>query len=102
MAHTCHAYKCSRRVKPEPLMCKHHWTMVPRKLQRAVWATYRDGQCDDWQITQEYADAAKGAITAVAEAEGYTLTGKEPELTLYDALVRTPEPETNEQGRLDL
>ena len=32
---------------------------APSGLDR-VWATYRPGQCDDWNITHEYAELVQG------------------------------------------
>lgn len=67
--HHCHARGCGAHVKPEYLMCRRHWFMVPMDLRGRVWATYRDGQCsslpsNEWQI------AAERAINAVAAKEG--------------------------------
>lgn len=89
MSHTCHAYRCKRAVKPEFFMCVQHWRQVPAALKARIWATYRPGQCDDKRITQKYGDAAKASIRAVADAEGFQMTGEEPELKLYDYLTGT-------------
>jgi len=70
-AHICHALGCSVRCKPEFLLCGRHWGLVPAKLQRAVWATYRRGQCDDKDPSEEWHEAADAAIAAVALQEGY-------------------------------
>lgn len=78
MAHTCHAIACDVEVPPAMLMCKSHWFRVPLKLRNRVWAEYHNG------ITKAYCAAAKAAVTAVAEAEGRTVTGRERELLLYD------------------
>lgn len=67
--HHCHARGCSTPTKPEMLMCFKHWRMVPRDLQRAVWATYRPGQCDDKRPSPEWHAAADAAIAAVAQKE---------------------------------
>jgi hypothetical protein len=38
-----------------------HWRAVPKVLQKAVWDTYREGQCDDkrpsgwWHLAADYA-----------------------------------------------
>lgn len=69
-AHHCHAVGCEVAVPPELLMCRVHWAMVPKRLQRAVWAHYRKGQCDDKSPSREWLDAADAAILAVAAAEG--------------------------------
>lgn len=50
-------------------MCKRHWGMVPRVLQKAVWLHYREGQCDDKRPSREWFDAADAAINAVADRE---------------------------------
>lgn len=52
------------------LMCSHHWYMVPKSLQDAVWATYVAGQEVRKDPTREYLVAARNAINAVAEKEG--------------------------------
>jgi len=43
--------------------------MVPRELQKAVWAHYRPGQAHEQQSTQESIQAALAAIKAVAARE---------------------------------
>lgn len=68
--HHCHARGCGVACKPEMLMCRRHWFMVPPALRRAVWATYRPGQCDDMQPSTEWHAAADAAIAAVAKQEG--------------------------------
>lgn len=78
MAHTCHAIECEVPVPPAMLMCKPHWFRVPLALRNRVWKEYNNG------ITKAYCAAAKAAVTAVAEKEGRTVTGREPELLLYD------------------
>lgn len=69
-AHTCHATLCKTRCPPTYLMCPRHWRMVPTRLQRLVWATYREGQCRDKRPSREWHQAADAAIAAVALAEG--------------------------------
>jgi hypothetical protein len=71
--HTCHARECDKPVKPEMLMCFVHWRMVPRVIQRAVWAAYRVGQCDDKKPSEAWHRAADAAIGAVARREGKKL-----------------------------
>ena len=51
-------------------MCLAHWRRVPRPIQRAVWATYRPGQCDDRSPSAAWHDAADAAIGFVARLEG--------------------------------
>jgi len=63
-------------------MCKKHWYMVPAPIRAKIWATYRHGQCDDWKISEKYAEAAEAAIRAVAKLEGRP----EPDVSMYDIL----------------
>jgi hypothetical protein len=77
--HTCHARDCGTPVKPELLMCLRHWRMVPRAIQRAVWSTYRPGQCDDKQPSLEWHRAADAAIGFVARLERRSLLRSERE-----------------------
>lgn len=86
MAHTCHAIACEKPVPPQMLMCKKHWFMVPLKLRNRVWATYRDGQCDTFDPSSAYCQAAKAAVLAVAEHEGRSVNPKDPKILLYDML----------------
>jgi len=67
-------------------MCRKHWFMVPARMRDRIWATYRRGQCDDWQPSKEYCDTAKAAIIEVARKEGLTIDFRDPKLLLYDAL----------------
>lgn len=78
MAHTCHAIACDAEVPPSMLMCRRHWFQVPYGLRRSVWIQYEKG------ITKKYCEVAKAAVIAVAEKEGRTVTGDEPEVKLYD------------------
>lgn len=68
-AHHCHARGCTTPCKPEMLMCLKHWRMVPLNLQRAVWAHYRPGQCDDKRPSEAWHKAADAAILAVFQKE---------------------------------
>jgi hypothetical protein len=79
MTHRCHARDCETPVKPELLMCLRHWRMVSKPIQRAVWATYRSGQCDDKRPSREWHRAASAAIGFVARAEGKLVTKAELE-----------------------
>jgi len=53
--------------------------MVPKPLRDRIWATYRPGQCDDWQPSAAYCDTAIEAVKAVAAKEGL-----EPNVRLYE------------------
>jgi hypothetical protein len=77
LPHRCHARGCSVEVKPELLMCLAHWRRVPSKIQRAVWAAYRPGQCDDKQVSKEWLLAADAAIGHVALKNGGKISENE-------------------------
>lgn len=84
MPHTCHAIDCNTKVPPEMFMCRKHWFMLPKINRNLIWSTYRIGQCDDWNPSKAYCDIAKKCVEFIARREGKQLTGKEPELVLYD------------------
>lgn len=86
MAHHCHAACCTAKVPPAMLMCRKHWFMVPKAVRDRVWATYRDGQCDDWRITHAYAEAARSAVRSVAVREGRTEEEIKDACRVYDML----------------
>lgn len=91
MAHTCHATGCTKNVPPEMFMCKKHWFSLPKSMRNAIWATYRPGQCDDWNITHEYAEAARTAVCYLAQKEGV-----ESDTRVYDML--DPKRNTDAKG----
>ena len=71
--HTCHARACARPVRPQLLMCARHWGQVPLTIQRAVYAAYREGQCDDMNPSKAWHRAADAAIGYVAVKDRQTL-----------------------------
>jgi hypothetical protein len=94
MSHHCHAAGCEAHVPPRMLMCRRHWSMVPRAKQSRIWATYRAGQCDDWMISHAYAEAARDAVRTVAEKEGVRGEPLRAALMVYDMLDPGPAPGT--------
>ncbi len=84
MSHTCHAVDCKTNVPPEMFMCKRHWFMVPKPLRDRVWTTYRPGQCDDWNPSLGYCNAAQEAVIAVAKLEGKAEVNERDEVKLYN------------------
>ena len=63
MSHTCHAIGCNAPCKPEHLMCKKHWAMVPASRKEAVYREYRSGQCNlNPMPSPQWHDAADCAI----------------------------------------
>lgn len=78
--HLCHAYGCVNGVPPALLMCRQHWRMVPSKLQRLIWATYRPGQEKDKKPSPEYMLVQRGAIWSVFVQEGRCRWNDVPEV----------------------
>lgn len=70
--HHCHATGCEIPVPPRMLMCKRHWLWVHPLLRKEVFRTYRPGQCDDKQPSEEWRTAAFAAVGYVALREGRT------------------------------
>lgn len=68
-AHRCHARNCATRCRPTYLLCPAHWRLVPRPIQSAVYATYRNGQCGDIpsEAWHQAADAAIGFVSALED-----------------------------------
>lgn len=54
-------------------MCLPHWRMVPRVLQRKVWAAYVPGQEIRKDPTRAYLEIAREVIAAVAAKEARAL-----------------------------
>ena len=71
LPHTCHALGCFVPVPPAMWGCRAHWAMVPRKLQRALWAEYVDGQETTKTPTAAYLRAAARCVESVAQTEGF-------------------------------
>ncbi len=69
MSHTCHAQACKKAVSPKMLMCARHWRMVPKRVQRWVWATYQKGQETTKTPESRYLVAHFAAVIAVAVRE---------------------------------
>lgn len=67
--HLCHAKRCKTAVPEAMLMCRRHWAMVPKWLQRKVWAVYVPGQEITKTPTGEYLEVAQEAIDYVDAAE---------------------------------
>lgn len=77
MGHTCHARGCDVEVVPEKLMCRAHWAMVPKGIQRDVRKHYRAGQCDDKRPSASWHQAADVAIGWVSLKTGEKLRKNE-------------------------
>lgn len=69
-SHICHAIGCAKVVPPRMLFCLWHWRMVPKALQRKVWATYVDGQEVRKDPTDDYLEVQREVVAYVAKREG--------------------------------
>lgn len=58
-AHTCHWPGCTKQVPPAMWGCSMHWFKLPQKLRNMIWRTYRVGQEEDLEVSQEYLTAAQ-------------------------------------------
>lgn len=81
VGHHCHATGCEVPVAPRLFMCRDHWFSLPFRLRSRILTAYRPGQYDDWEISHEYASAAREAVELVAKKEG-----REPDTRIYDLL----------------
>lgn len=57
--HHCHWPGCDRKVPPAVWGCKKHWAMLPKDLQRKVWAAFRPGQEETKTPSRTYVDVAR-------------------------------------------
>jgi hypothetical protein len=64
----CFAEGCETRISRRLLMCKPHWSLVPKQLQIKVCSTLAAWQVGDSPVA--YINAIKRARIAVAEAHG--------------------------------
>ena len=68
--HCCHARKCTVQVPRKMFMCRRHWAMLPKPLQRAVWREYNEGQENGAaEVTKAYLDVTAEAIAFIVELE---------------------------------
>lgn len=76
--HTCRAKCCTIQCPNHILMCKPHWSMVPKDIQREVYSAWKDynntvantSNKDFAQIRLRYLLAVKSAVDVVAVKEG--------------------------------
>lgn len=71
MSHPCHADNCDVEIDPSRLACLKHWRMVPRALQKELWAEYVPGQEDRKDPTPEYLVVQERCVVAIAVKEGH-------------------------------
>lgn len=74
MRHECHAVRCDVPVPERMFMCRRHWAMVPRAMQREVWGVYVEGQEVRKDPTDAYLATTRRVRLHVAELEGIELT----------------------------
>ena len=65
-AHHCHAPGCGASVPPKMFACRRHWFALPRAIQLAIWAEYRNGQERDKQPSLRYMAVQTAARAVLA------------------------------------
>lgn len=60
----CGAMPCDRWCGANHLMCAHHWAMVPKEIQRRIYAAYRSQEYREGDTT-EHSLAVYDAVKAV-------------------------------------
>jgi len=73
VSHDCAIPNCTRPAKDHQLMCWPHWCRVPKALNRAVFAAYRNLRSDPGTY-RAARGAAVAAVVAKETAEGPTAT----------------------------
>lgn len=64
-ADRCALPGCGTRIDPTRLMCRHHWSLLPKQIRDRVWATWRSGQA---ATSCEHRHAVSQAIAACRTA----------------------------------
>lgn len=62
MSHRCPGPACPEIIPNSLLMCRHHWGLVPKHLQLAVYRAYKRGR---GLYTAELTAAQDAAIASV-------------------------------------
>lgn len=57
--HGCHWPGCEKQVPPAMWGCKPHWFRLPERLRSAIWWSYRPGQGQRMDPSEDYLDAAR-------------------------------------------
>jgi hypothetical protein len=71
VSHTCPVQVCVLVVGDDDrLMCPTHWHMVPRPLQRAVWAAWKNGKGFGTVALAAAQSAAISAVDATLQGAG--------------------------------
>ena len=69
--HPCRAHGCDEAVPARSLMCRHHWSLVPQRIQLLVWRHYVDGLDSSGRPTAAYRAVLRLAVALVADREGH-------------------------------
>lgn len=68
----CNAERCKARRRANDLMCRDHWGLVPKDIQRAVWQTWFAYQAEQSAANRRaYLFQRARAIWSVAVQEGH-------------------------------
>lgn len=70
--HTCHAPYCETEIPPHLHMCKRHWLLLPERLRKLIWSTYRKGQEIDKRPSAAYMQAVELTRAYIMKIEGTT------------------------------
>ncbi len=70
MNHECHAEGCEIGIPAKLFMCRAHWVMIPKQMQRWIWATYKTGQEDRKDPTWTYLFVSQSVVEYVAFLDG--------------------------------
>lgn len=57
----CFADGCERNVPTSMLMCREHWSQVPRDIQDEVYAAYRERRRQGDGLTRRHSKAMMAA-----------------------------------------
>ncbi len=68
--HQCDAPGCTEILPTTRLMCLRHWRLVPKPIQNAVWAAYRNYLRDPRTNLKAHQAAKQAAIRSITHREG--------------------------------
>lgn len=71
--HTCSVWWCEAPIAAKMAMCKKHWNMVPKPLQRAIWSLYVPGQEQRLDFSPQYIETLLAAVMVVHSLETQTV-----------------------------
>ena len=68
-SHECHWPSCGKQVPPAMWGCREHWFKLPKAIRDQIWRAYRPGQERDFNVSDEYFEAARSAQIWIASAD---------------------------------